>query len=237
MTSSKYPESEIEAQFVKFKEGDLEVGGYLAHPKTALALPGLLLTHEWYGLNDHIKDVARRYAREGFVTLAVDLYDGRVAKDKDEAAKFMNEMKSEEALKRVRAAFNHLKPQTFVKAGRIGITGFCMGGSIALLAACHISDLKAAAPFYGDIPDPDDPVKNIHCPLLFIGAGLDQWITIAKMERLTAAIKKYGIQGEVFIYPKAQHAFFNNMRPEVYNADAAADAWRRVLEFLHKNLD
>jgi carboxymethylenebutenolidase len=237
MSSARYPDSEIEAQNIKFKEGGLEVGGYLAHARTTMALPGLLLTHEWFGLNDHIKDVARRYAREGFVVLAVDLYDGRLAKGQEEAAKFMAELKPEDGLKRIQAAFTHLSAQTFVKGNRVGITGFCMGGSFALLAACHISEMKATAPFYGDIPDPDDPLKNIRCPLLFVGAEKDQWITVAKTDRLKAAIKKYGLNGEIFIYPNAQHAFFNNTRPEVFNVDAAADAWQRVTEFLHKNLD
>ncbi len=236
MSSPKYPDSEIETQNVKFKEGGLEVRGYLARPRTAMALPGLLLTHEWFGLNDHIQDVARRYAREGFVVLAVDLYDGRLAKDQETAAKYMSELKPEEGVKRVQAAFKHLSGQPFIKKGQIGITGFCMGGSFALLSACHIPDLKATAPFYGDIPEPDDPIKNIRCPILFIGAGLDQWITVAKMDRLKTAIRKYDLQGEVHIYPNSQHAFFNNTRPEVHDAGAAADAWQRVTSFLHQYL-
>lgn len=236
MPSQKFPENEIDAQNVKFKSEGLEAGGYLARPKTTLALPGLLLIHEWWGLNDHIKDVARRYAREGFVVLAVDLYDGRLAKDAEQAAKMMGELKPEDGLRTLRAAFAHLQPQHFVKSGRVGITGFCMGGSFVLLAACRIPELKAAAPFYGDPPQPDDAVKNIRCPLLFIGAEKDAWITVEKMDRLKTAIQKYGVNGEVFVYPGVQHAFFNNTRPEVYNADAAADAWRRVVSFLHQHL-
>jgi carboxymethylenebutenolidase len=236
MSSSKYPESEIETREVKFKSQGLEMGGYLARPKTALALPALLLVHEYWGLNDHIKEVARRYAREGFVVLAVDLYDGRVTKDPEQAAKMMSELKVEDGMKKIAAAFAHFEEQTFIKTGQIGITGFCMGGSFALRAACHIPALKASAPFYGDIPQPDDPIKNIRCPLLFIGAEKDAWITVEKMGHLQEAIKKYGVQGEVFIYPGALHAFFNNTRPDFYNPDAAADAWQRVLSFLHKHL-
>jgi carboxymethylenebutenolidase len=236
MPSQKFPESEIEAREVKFKSDGLELGGYLARPQTSLALPALLLIHEWWGLNDHIKDVARRYAREGFVVLAVDLYDGRAAKDSEQASKMMAELKTQDGMRRIRAAFAHLKEQSFIKAGQIGITGFCMGGSFALLAACHMPDLKAAAPFYGDIPQPDDLVKNIHCPLLFICAEKDAWITVEKMNRLQAAIQRYGVNGVVHVYPGAQHAFFNNTRPDVFNADAAADAWQRVVGFLHTHL-
>lgn len=233
----KFSDSEIETRDVKFKEDGEERSGYLAHPQTAMALPGLLLVHEWWGLNDHIKEVARRYAREGFFTLAVDLYDGRVTRDSTEASQWMGALQPEEGVRKIRAAFTHVRSQTFIKGGRVGITGFCMGGSFALLAACHIPELKASAPFYGDIPQPDDPVKNIRCPLLFIGAEKDAWITVEKMNRLKDAIKKYGVNGEVYIYPGAQHAFFNNTRPDVYNPDAAADAWQRVIGFLHKNLD
>ena len=237
MPAQKFPESEVEAKEMKFKSEGLELGGYLAQPKTSQALPGLLLIHEWWGLNDHIKDVARRYAREGFVTLAVDLYGGRVAKDADQASRWMGELKPEAGVRSIRAAFSYLHPQPYVKSGRIGITGFCMGGSFTLLGACHIPEMKAAAPFYGDIPDPDDPIKNIRCPLLFIGAEKDAWITVDKMNRLKTAIQKYGLAGEVQVYPGAQHAFFNNTRPDGYNVDSASDAWGCVTGFLHQHLD
>lgn len=236
MSSPKYPDSEIEARDVKFKSDGVEVGGYLARPKTTQALPGLLLIHEWWGLSDHIKDVARRYAREGFVTLAVDLYDGRSTKDADQASQWMGGLTPEEGVRKIRAAFNHLNEQPFIKSGQIGITGFCMGGSFALRSAYEISGLKAAAPFYGDVPDADDPLKNIRCPFLFIGAEKDPWINLEKMGRLQKAITKYGLQGTVHIYPGAQHAFFNNTRAEVYNPDAAADAWQRVTAFFHQRL-
>lgn len=236
MAIQSFPESEIEATPVKFKSDGVERAGYLARPRTAMALPGLLLVHEWWGLNDHIKDVARRYAREGLVTLAVDLYEGRVAKDPQQASEWMGALKTDGGIQNIRSAFQYLSGQTFVKSGQVGITGFCMGGSFALLAACHIPELKAAAPFYGDIPQPDDPIRNIRCPLLFIGAEKDAWITVEKMDRLKAAIEKYGVSGEVRVYPNAEHAFFNNTRADVFNPDAAADAWQHVVGFLHTHL-
>ena len=110
-----------------------------------------------------------------------------------------------------------------------------MGGSFALLLACHNKDVGAAAPFYGDVP-PDDVLRDLNAPVLFIGAELDQWITREKMERLRNAMQRYGKTGEVVIYPGVNHAFFNNTRPDVYDEEAAKDAWKRVVDFLTGNL-
>lgn len=110
-----------------------------------------------------------------------------------------------------------------------------MGGSFALLLACHNQAIRASAPFYGDAP-PDDLLKQLGAPVLFIGAELDQWITTDKMERLREALRRYGKEGEVVIYPGANHAFFNDTRPEVYDREAAEDAWRRVVGFLSEKL-
>jgi carboxymethylenebutenolidase len=110
-----------------------------------------------------------------------------------------------------------------------------MGGTFALLLAAHNSNIKASAPFYGDVP-PDDVIKNLSAPVLFIGAENDPWITLDKMERLRAGIEKFGKEGEVKIYQGVGHAFFNDTRPEAYDPVAAKDAWNRVGEFLAAKL-
>jgi carboxymethylenebutenolidase len=110
-----------------------------------------------------------------------------------------------------------------------------MGGSFALLLATHNPDIKASAPFYGDVP-PDDELKNLKARVLFIGAEQDNWITLDKMERLRSALDKYGKEGEVKIYKGVGHAFFNDTRPEAYDEEAAKDAWRSVNEFLKQSL-
>jgi carboxymethylenebutenolidase len=195
----------------------------------------LILVHEWWGLTDHIKGIADRFAGEGFVVLAPDLYSGKVTRDAGEAGRLMQDLDEGHALATLNAAVDYLKQQGTVRENAIGVTGFCMGGSFALLLACHNEDIRASAPFYGDVP-PDDLLEDLNAPVLFIGAELDQWITVEKMERLRSAMQKYGKAGDVVIYPGVNHAFFNDTRPDVYNAEAAQAAWKRVIGFLAGNL-
>ena len=117
---------------------------------------------------------------------------------------------------------------------RFAINGFCMGGTFALRAACEIPELKAAAPFYGDIPE-ENILKQLKVPTLFIAGKRDAWINPEKVNGLKEAAKKYGLPVEVVSYD-ADHAFFNDTRPQVYNADASKDAWQRVLEHFRKHL-
>jgi len=117
----------------------------------------------------------------------------------------------------------------------VGVTGFCMGGTYALLLACH-AKLEASAPFYGDVPTDTAIIGKLSCPVLFIGAEKDQWITVEKMNRLDSALKQHSKEGEVHIYKGADHAFFNDTRPEVYSKSDAEDAWNRVIGFFNRHL-
>jgi carboxymethylenebutenolidase len=191
--------------------------------------------HEWWGLNDHIKEIADRLAGEGFVVLAPDLYKGKVTGNAEEAGRLMQSLDQGEAMATLNAAVDNLKQQRAVRENAIGVTGFCMGGSFALLLACYNQDVRASAPFYGDVP-PDEVLKDLNAPVLFIGAENDQWITKEKMERLRSAMQKYGKKGDVVIYPGVNHAFLNDTRPDVYNKEAAEDAWKRVVGFLAGHL-
>jgi len=224
-----------EAKVVQLVPGDDDMKGYLAGVEEGAERPGLILVHEWWGLTEHIRGIADRFAGAGFVVLAPDLYEGKVTKDAQEAGRLMQSLDQQRALATLDAAVAYLEQQPGVRRGAIGVTGFCMGGSFALLLACHNRAIRAAAPFYGDAP-PDDMLKQLSAPVLFIGAELDQWITTDKMERLREALRRYGKEGEVVIYPGANHAFFNDTRPEVYNREAAEDAWRRVVGFLSEKL-
>ena len=150
----------------------------------------------------------------------------------DEAARLMNELPIEDGVETIRAAIDEAR--LTYKVQKFGITGFCMGGTFALRAACEIDEMAASAPFYGDIP-PADVLKNLKAPTLFIAGKKDNWINAEKVNQLKEAAMKYDLPVEVMVYD-ADHAFFNNTRSEVYDAEAAGDAWKRVLDLFRKNL-
>lgn len=221
------------ASETKFTHGGKSVGGYLARPSDLSSAPAILLIHEWWGLNDHIKDIANRYAQAGFITAAIDLYHGVITRDAQEAARLMGSLPPERALDDLRTAVNFLRDQQQGTAG-VGVTGFCMGGVYTLLTACT-NQVDAAVAFYG-LPDDLSVIKNLSCPLLFIGGEKDQWITVEKMKRLEAELNNQGKEAEVKIYQGADHAFFNDTRPEVYSPQNAQDAWQRAITFFSRHL-
>ena len=212
-----------------------ETTAHVARPEPDTAA-AVLLIHEWWGINDHIRDVAGRYAGEGYLCVAPDLYRGKVAKDDKEAKKFMDDLTTEDGMKNametIREAISEAKLR--YKIQKIAITGYCMGGSFALRSACDLDELAAAAPFYGDIP-PEDVLKNLRVPTIFFAASQDDWINADKVNALREAATKYDLPVEVVVYD-AKHAFFNDTAPNAYNKEAAADAWRRVLDLFRKHL-
>jgi carboxymethylenebutenolidase len=226
-------EAEITTSRETFEGDGLEVEAFVARPDDLEKAPAVIIVHEWWGLNRHIEDVAQRFAEEGFIAVAADLYEGKTTKDAQEASRLMGSLKQEDGLARLQAVLKRLRAMPEV-AG-VGVTGFCMGGTFALLLACN-AKVEASAPFYGDVPGDTTVIGKLSCPVLFIGAEKDQWITVEKMNRLDAALKQYGKEGEVRIYEGADHAFFNDTRPEVYSRADAEDAWERVIEFFNKHL-
>jgi carboxymethylenebutenolidase len=192
----------------------------------------VILIQEWWGINEHIRDIAGRYAREGYLCVAPDLYRGRLAKDPGEASAMMHELAIEDGLETIRKAME--AAQETYKIDRFAISGYCMGGTFALRAACEIPELKAAAPFYGDMPA-EDILKNLKVPTLFIAGKKDAWINPEKVNGLKEMAAKYNLPVETFSYD-ADHAFFNDTRPEVYDAQAAADAWHKVQYHFKKYL-
>ena len=193
---------------------------------------GVILIQEWWGINQHIRDLASRYADEGYNCVAPDLFRGRVAQNKEEASALMNALRIEDGIETIRKAMDAAEETYGIK--QFAINGYCMGGTFALRAACEIPELKAAAPFYGDIPE-EDVLKKLTVPTLFIAGKRDAWINQEKVNGLKETALKFKLPVEVISYD-ADHAFFNDMRPEVYNAEAAKDAWRRVLEHFGKYL-
>lgn len=204
---------------------------HVARPETETSA-AVLLIQEWWGINDHIRDLASRYAAAGYICIAPDLYRGKLARDADEAAQMMQELEVEDGMETIRAAIVEAKRTYSLE--KIGITGYCMGGTFALRAACEINELAAAAPFYGDIPEAG-VLKKLTVPTLFIAGERDAWINPEKVTTLREAARKHDLPIEIVSYD-ADHAFFNDTRPAVYDAKAAADAWRRVLELFGKLL-
>jgi carboxymethylenebutenolidase len=204
---------------------------YVARPDNDTAA-AVILIQEYWGINDHIRDIAGRYAKEGYLCIAPDLFRGKLAKDGKEASQLMQALAVEDGMEMIRETMNGAKQSYNVR--KIGITGYCMGGTFALRAACEIDELGAAAPFYGDIPE-ENVLKRLKVPTLFIAGKRDAWINPAKVNQLIEAARKYDLPVEVVSYD-ADHAFFNDTRPDVYDPAAAADAWRRVLELFRKHL-
>ena len=192
----------------------------------------VLIIQEWWGLNDHIKDIAGRYADEGFIGIAPDLYRGKIAKDADEASKMMHDLSTEDGLATIKATIEAASEKFGIS--HFGITGYCMGGTFALRAACEIEGISAAVPFYGDIPD-DEVLSKLRTPTIFISGTRDGWITPEKVAGLEDATEKHELPVQSVKY-NADHAFFNNTRPEVYDETAARDAWAKAIAFFKENL-
>lgn len=229
----------IRETMVQYASGDVTVRALVAAPQVKEKRPAIIVVQEWWGLTDHIKDVAKRYAAEGFVAIAPDLYSrlgNALTTDPAEAGKLMNTLRQEDGLKDLNATVTYLRSVPEVDPARIGVTGFCMGGSYALMLPCVNQDIKAAVPFYGQVPNPDAPLQKLACPVLYIYGEDDGWITKADVQRLAAALKKYNKPGEIKTYPGAPHAFFRDVDQSVYRPDAAKDAWARALKFFKQHL-
>ncbi len=233
--------AEIKDTMVHYPSNGVTVRAYLVTPQTKEKRPAIIVVQEWWGLNDHIKDIARRFAAEGYVAIAPDLYSrfqNEVVPNSNpkRAGELMGQLKQEDGLKDLNATVNYLKTVPGVDAARIGVTGFCMGGSYALMLPCVNNEIKAAVPFYGQVPNPDTPLQKLACPVLYIYGEEDGWITKADVQRLAAALKKYNKPGEIKTYPGAPHAFFNDTRKDVYKPAEAKDAWARTLAFFKQHL-
>ena len=228
----------VQSSSVEFPGDGAVIRAFLSRPTSAGPRPAVVIIHEYWGLNDHMRELAERFVREGYVALVPDLYSrfgSPVAKDAQEAGKLMGQLSSQQALKDLNAATKYLNTQPFVDAPLIGAVGFCMGGTFSLMMAANNSDIKASVTFYGQIP-PSDTFKYFLCPILFLYGGQDDWVPKADVERLRQGLQELGKPGEVRIYPTAGHAFFNDTRPEVYKPAEARDVWQRVLAFLKAHL-
>ena len=223
-------------QMIEFASNGSTARGYLAEPAGGSG-PGLVVVQEWWGLVPHIEDLCERFAAEGFVALAPDLYHGTTTTEPDEAGKLLMALDMDRAATDLGGAVDEVARRS---SGRgVGVVGFCMGGGLALLTATQRGDaVKAAVPFYGLIP-PQGPTPDwsgLGGPVQGHYAEDDDFAGPAAVEKLRTDITAAGGEVELFLYPGTQHAFFNDTRPEVHDAAASATAWERTLAFLRANL-
>ncbi len=226
-------------RIISFASNGHQTQGYLATPESGSSSsggPGVIVIQEWWGLVPHIKDVADRFASEGFVALAPDLYHGRSTKSPDEAGKLMMALDIDRTEKDLRGAIEYLMQHESVSSGKIGTVGFCMGGVLSLYAATKTTQVGACVVFYGIHPKVQPDFENLTALVLGLYAENDSTVPPDAVRQLEAKINRLGKRAEMHIYPGTDHAFFNDTRPEVYNPEAAADAWRRTIDFFHENL-
>ncbi len=231
--------SSTSAETVQFVSDGATIRAYLARPTDRPEkLPAVIVLHEWWGLNEQIMGVTRRFAQEGFVALAVDLYsrqDYKVTKDANEASALMNALSSQRALRDLNVAAKWLKQLSFVDSPRVGMVGFSMGGILALTMATHNSDIKAVVVFYGKVP-PIESLDSLLAPVQFHYAAKDGWVTKQEVDRLAQGLQQFNKAGEILTYPNADHSFFNRTRSEVYRKDDAEQAWQKTVQFLEQHL-
>jgi carboxymethylenebutenolidase len=208
--------------------------GYLALP--GRPAPGVIVIQEWWGLVPHIEHVADRFAASGFAALAPDLYHGATASGPDQAGKMMMAMRIEETARDLAAAIDYLSARPETTGEKVGTIGFCMGGALSLFAACRNPEVGACAIFYGGHPHVRPDLGALQAPVLGLYAGRDTFVSPEVVAALDQALTGLGKRHEFHTYPDAQHAFFNDDRPEVYDARAAADAWEKTLAFFRREL-
>ena len=221
---------------VSYKSGDETVTGYLALPDSAGPHPAIVVIHEWWGLNDWVKEQAQKFAQQGYVALAVDLYRGKVATDRDTAHELSRGMPQDRAVRDLVAAFDYLAAQPDVNKARIGSVGWCMGGGLSLQLAIHEPRLAACVVNYGAMPTDAAAVQKIQAPVLGNFGAEDQGIPADAVRAFEKAMKAAGKTIDVKIYEGAGHAFENPNNKQGYRQDAATDAWARMLGFFGKTL-
>ncbi len=223
-------------EIISFQSNGSDASGYFAKTDKNEA-KSVIVIQEWWGLVDHIKDVCDRFAAAGFNALAPDLYNGKITKEPDEAAKEMMALQMNDAAKVMSAAVDELLKRT--GSNSVGVTGFCMGGGLALVLACERPDVvRAVVPFYGIVPweDAKPDYSKLSAKVLGHYAEKDGFFSPIAVREFEKELNELGVENELIIYPDTDHAFFNDVRPEVYNKDAAELSWNRTLDFFDKNI-
>jgi carboxymethylenebutenolidase len=226
----------VTSKEVTYKSGDETVKGILYTPEGKGPFPGIVVIHEWWGLNDWVKEQAAKLAGEGYATLAIDLYRGKVGTTPEEAHEIMRGVPEDRAKRDLEAGFQFLASQPNVKPGRIGAIGWCMGGGYALQLALEEPKLAADVINYGAPSTDAAAISKINAPILGLYGALDRGITPDDVKQFGAAMDKAGKKIDITIYPDAGHAFENPNNKDGYRPADAADAWSKTVVFLASTL-
>jgi carboxymethylenebutenolidase len=221
---------------VTYKSGNEDVKGMLYEPQGKGPFPAIVVIHEWWGLNDWVKEQASKLADQGYVTLALDLYRGHVATTGDEAHELMRGLPDDRSTRDLLAAANYLRSQKNVMADKVGSVGWCMGGGYSLNLAINDPKLAAAVINYGHLATEPETLKKINAPILGLFGGKDRGIPVDDVQKFAAELKKQGKTVDITVYPNAGHAFENPNNKDGYRADDAAAAWKRTVDFFAKYL-
>ncbi len=221
---------------VTYKSGDETVKGILYTPSGKGPFPALIVIHEWWGLNDWVKEQASNLADQGYVTLAVDLYRGKVASSSDEAHQLMRGVPEDRSKRDLAAAFDYLESLSDVNKKKIGAIGWCMGGGYSLDVALQEPTLAADVINYGHLATDPAELKKINAPVLGLFGGKDMGITPDDVHKFEQQMKQLGKKIDVTIYPEAGHAFEKPNNKGGYREGDAKDAWNKTVSFLAANL-
>ena len=221
-------------QRIAYRSNGTTTDGYLAKPTGSG--PGVIVIQEWWGLVPHIERIADRFAAEGFVALAPDLYHGTKTTSPDQAGKLMMSLRIDEAARDLAGAIDYLAALPEVTPRKVGTVGFCMGGALSLYAASKNPEVGACVVFYGGHPNVKPDLASLQAPVLGLYAAKDTFVSPAVVAALDQQLTSLAKRHEFRTYPNTDHAFFNDTRSEVYDAAAAKDAWTRTVAFLRNEL-
>lgn len=227
---------EIDTRSVTYKSGSETIQAYLASPRTKGTFPGVVVIHEWWGLNDWVRSQTDALAKQGYIALAVDLYRGKVAKEFMEAHELSRALPEDRALRDLKAGFDYLHRLPQTRGKRVGAIGWCMGGGWSLTLAINEPRLSACVIYYGRLLTDETALKRIRCPVLGIFGDRDRGIPVEMVRAFESEMKRLGKRVGVHVFSGAGHAFANPNNQQGYNATAAQKAWQITLEFLRRTL-
>jgi carboxymethylenebutenolidase len=228
--------ADISTSEVTYKSGDEMIKGFLSIPKGNGPFPALIVIHEWWGLNGWIKENAKMFAEKGYVSLAVDLYRGKITTNPDEAHEIMRGLPEDRAVRDLKSAVAYLQSRSDVKKDKIGSIGWCMGGGYSLQTALNVPQLSACVINYGRLVTEQESIDKINCPILGIFGEQDRGIPPNSVKTFEEVCKKSGKQITTYIYPNVGHAFMNPNNKGGYNKETTEKAWNEIFTFFEKKL-